>query len=112
MERITGPYKGFFLAAYTVKNESGFVGYAKVCMLEPDSVWNADPVEKLTSAAGFRTELEAIVAAERKARKEIAEMVGVPEIPTEPGALTPLEGRLSTAPDDRPSLWQRLRHPR
>lgn len=90
MERITGPYMGFFIAAYTVENDTGHVGYAKVCPLEPDSVWSADPIEKLTSAAGFRTELEAIVAAERKARKDIAQMVGVAEIPTEPGALTPV----------------------
>jgi hypothetical protein len=110
MERITGPYKGFYLAAYTVESESGFVGYAKVCMTEPDSVWSADPVEKLTSATGFRTELEAIVAAERKARKDIAEMVGVAEIPTEPGALTPLA---QPEPDAgrRPPFW-RARPPR
>ena len=62
MERISGPYKGFFIAAYTVENDSGYVGYAKVCLLEPDSVWNADPVEKLTSATGYRSELEAIVS--------------------------------------------------
>lgn len=86
MERISGPYKGFFIAAYTVENASGYVGYAKVCMLEPDSVWSADPVEKLTSATEYRTELEAIVAAERKARQDIAHMVGEPT--TEPGALT------------------------
>jgi hypothetical protein len=86
MERITGPYKGFFIAAYTVENDSGYVGYAKICMLEPDSVWSADPVEKLTSATGYRTELEAIVAVERKARLDIAQMVGEPA--TEPGALT------------------------
>lgn len=86
MERISGPYKGFFIAAYTVENDSGYVGYAKVCMLEPDSVWNADPVEKLTSATGYRNELEAIVAAERKARRGIADMVGEPT--TEAGALT------------------------
>jgi hypothetical protein len=90
MERITGPYKGFFIAAYTVESDAGHVGYAKVCLIEPDSVWNADPVEKLTSATGFRTELEAIVATERKARKDIAELIGSGDIPTDPGALTPL----------------------
>ena len=90
MERITGPYKGFFIAAYTVENDAGHVGYAKVCLIEPESVWSADPVEKFTSVTGFRTELEALVAAERKARKDIAEMVGGGEIPTEPGALTPV----------------------
>ena len=87
MERISGPYKGFFIAAYTVENDSGYVGYAKVCMMEPDSVWNADPVEKLTSATGFRSELEAIVAAERKARgTSLTWSVG--DTPTEAGALT------------------------
>ena len=90
MERISGPYKGFFIAAYTVESDSGHVGYAKVCLMEPDSVWSADPVEKLTSATGFRTELEAIVAAERKARKDIAEMVGSGDIPTDPAPLTPI----------------------
>ncbi|MEO8654654.1 MAG: hypothetical protein ABI409_11075 [Ramlibacter sp.] len=98
MERISGPYKGFFIAAYTVENDSGHVGYAKVCLMEPDSVWNADPVEKLTSATGFRTELEAIVAAERKARQDIAEMVGSGDIPTHPGALTPIPEPASAEP--------------
>ena len=98
MERISGPYKGFFIAAYTVENDSGHVGYAKVCLMEPDSVWNVDPVEKLTSATGFRTELEAIVAAERKARQDIAEMVGSGDIPTHPGALTPIPEPASAEP--------------
>lgn len=95
MERISGPYKGFFIAAYTVENDSGYVGYAKVCMLEPDNVWNADPVEKLTSATGYRNELEAIVAAERKARQDIAHMVDEPT--TEAGALTSTPGPATIA---------------
>jgi hypothetical protein len=107
MERITGPYKDFFIAAYTVENESGFVGYAKVCLVEPDSVWSADPVEKLTSATGFPTELEAIVAAERKARRDIAEMLGVAEIPTEPGALNPVTAPPASSADERPASWRR-----
>jgi hypothetical protein len=88
MDRITGPFKGFFIAAYTVENDSGFVGYAKVCMTQPDSVWSADPVEKLTSAAGFRNELDAIQAAERKAREDIAQMVGSYDSAIEPPPIT------------------------
>jgi hypothetical protein len=87
MERISGPYKGFFIAAYTVEAGEQFVGYAKVCMEEPESVWNADPVEKLTSAAGFRTELEAVTAAERKARQAIGEILGNWNPITAPGEL-------------------------
>src|SRR4030095_2128507 len=66
MERISGPYKGYFIAAYTVQADSTFVGYAKVCLHEPESVWTANSVEKLTSASGCKRELEAVRAAEQK----------------------------------------------
>jgi len=87
MERISGPYKGYFIAAYTVAAGQNFVAYAKICATEPADVWNATTVEKLTSAAGFRTEHEAIVAAERKARHAIADIVGNWDHVTAPGAL-------------------------
>lgn len=74
MERISGPYKGYFIAAYTVESGDQFIGYAKVCVDQPDSVWNANPVEKLTSAAGCKSELEAVVAAEQKARLAIGDL--------------------------------------
>lgn len=87
MERISGPYKGYFIAAYTVPAGDNFVGYAKICMAEPDDVWNAQPVEKLTSATGCHSEQEAMIAAERKAREAIAEIVGSSDPVTAPGAL-------------------------
>lgn len=87
MERISGPYKGYFIAAYTVGNEPNFVGYAKICNTEPMDVWNAPTVEKLLSATGFRTEQEALAAAERKARHTIAEIVGNWDQVTGAGAL-------------------------
>ena len=87
MERISGPYKGYFIAAYTVESGKNFVGYAKVCATEPESVWNVAVVEKLTSATGYRSEQEALTAAERKARHAIAEIVGSWEPVTGPGAL-------------------------
>ena len=87
MERISGPYKGYFIAAYTVEAGGQFVGYAKVCAEEPDSVWNPQPVEKLTSAPGCRTELEAVLAAEQKARQAIADILGNWDPITAPGEL-------------------------
>ncbi|HSV35299.1 MAG TPA: hypothetical protein VLI46_07060 [Ramlibacter sp.] len=74
MERISGPYRGYYIAAYTVEADSSFIGYAKVCAEEPESVWNTQGVEKLTSASGYRSELEAVLAAEQKARRAIAEI--------------------------------------
>jgi len=87
MERISGPYKGYFIAAYTVGTEPNFVGYAKICASEPEDVWNAATVEKLLSATGFRTEQEALGAAERKARHTIADIVGNWDQVTGPAAL-------------------------
>ncbi len=74
MERISGPYKGHFIAAYTVKTGNDFVGYAKICHEAPHCVWSAGPVEKLATVHGCRTELEAVTAAENKARQEIIHM--------------------------------------
>jgi hypothetical protein len=73
MERISGPYKGYFIAAYSVEAGKQFVGYAKVCAEEPDSVWNVSVVEKLTSATAAN-ELDALAAAEQKARRVIADL--------------------------------------
>jgi hypothetical protein len=87
MERISGPYKGYYIAAYTVETDDQFVGYAKVCVEEPDSVWNANSFEKLTSVTGCRTELEAVAAAENKARQAIADILGNSDPITMPGEL-------------------------
>lgn len=88
MERISGPNKGYFIAAYAVEAGDQFIGYAKVCVQEPESVWNADPVAKLTSATGCRTELDAVQAAEQKARQAIADMLGNWDPTTAPGELS------------------------
>jgi hypothetical protein len=87
MERVSGPYKGYFIAAYAVDTGGQFVGYAKVCLEEPRNVWESAAVEKLASASGCRSELEAVVAAERKAREAIGELVGSTDPVTAPGAL-------------------------
>ena len=86
MERISGPYKGYFIAAYTVEAGKQFVGYAKVCAEEPGNVWNVTVVEKLTSATAY-SELEAVAAAERKARRAIADLVPGWDSTGWPGAL-------------------------
>ena len=86
MERISGPYKGYFIAAYSVEAGKQFVGYAKVCAEAPESVWNVTVVEKLTSATA-PSELEAVTAAEQKARRVIADLTSGWGSTTAPGAL-------------------------
>jgi hypothetical protein len=63
---------GYFIAAYSVEAGASHVGYAKVCRDQPQNVWSETGVKKLTSAMGCRSELEAIAAAEQKARLAIA----------------------------------------
>lgn len=87
MERISGPYKGRFIAAYTVQTGHSFVGYAKICPDAPRSVWSAGPVEKLATVCGCRSELEAVTAAENKARQEIVHMQGCEHHTSDFGAL-------------------------
>lgn len=96
MERISGPYKGHFIAAYTVANGRSFAGYAKVCPDAPQSVWSTEHVEKLASVSGCRTEAEAMMAAERKARQEIVNMLGCGETSSNFGQLQ--YGRSINAP--------------
>jgi len=86
VERISGPYKGYFIAAYSIEACKQFVGYAKVCAEEPESVWKVDVVEKLTSATAC-SELEAVAAAEQKARRAIADLTAGWDSTTSPGAL-------------------------
>lgn len=88
MERISGPYKGYFIAAYSVPAGSLHVGYAKVCLGRPLSVWSEAGVEKFTSATGCRSELEALAAAERKAREAVTDLASGFGPITLPGALT------------------------
>ena len=87
MERVSGPYLGYYIAAYSVEAGSLYVGYAKVCLEEPESVWTAKGVEKLTTAQGCRSELDAIIAAEQKARRAIADRSDDWDTTSAPGAL-------------------------
>jgi hypothetical protein len=42
LERVSGPFKGYFLAAYAVPaGPAGFVAYYKVCNGPPASYWEA-----------------------------------------------------------------------
>ena len=71
MERITGPFGLYSIAAYTIRSEEGaFHGYAKICLDEPADVWLADAVDKVTSGP-YPDERSALEAAEAVARQAI-----------------------------------------
>ena len=73
MERLSGPWAGIYVAAYTTQLRGVFYGYAKLCEAQPSDVWSAKAVAKVASR-GFADENLALEAAERRAQRVIAAM--------------------------------------
>lgn len=72
MERISGPYSGFYIASYA--GEPGgptptFFAYAKVCRGKPDNYWDAHCCAKVPAAQPHPTAQAAIAEAEQRARE-------------------------------------------
>jgi hypothetical protein len=68
MERITGPYRGYFIAAYSVPQESRFAGHAWICTNKPESPQDARGVERVSSVGVYADQERAVQAAEHQAR--------------------------------------------
>jgi hypothetical protein len=73
MHRISGPYRGYFVAAYTQEARGGFVGYGKACITRPAEAWRAHSAADVASSI-YPSELQALVAAEHKVRLEIDQL--------------------------------------
>lgn len=86
MHRVSGPYRGYFVAAFTVDTNDGFVGYGRACASRPCAGWQADGQGDIISSA-YPTELQALVAAEHKVRMEVDHMPPSWEPFTAPGPL-------------------------
>lgn len=76
MERIWGPVKGFYLAAYAapVAEGEGYCSYAKVCWSRPASYWDADCAFKVFGGEHHRSAEEALRAAAAEAGSEIGSL--------------------------------------
>jgi hypothetical protein len=73
MERIEGPVRGHYLAAYTIPSAEGYYGYAKVCTVAPASVWDAALVVFKVASGPFAEEEAALSGALEKATRELRE---------------------------------------
>ena len=77
MERITGPFNGFYIASYA--GESGgptpsFFAYAKICRGRPDNYWDAHCCAKVSGEKLHLTATAAIAEAEKRARVHTGEL--------------------------------------
>ena len=87
MHRISGPHRGYYVAAYTVEARGGFVGYGQACVTRPPAVWRAQGGADVASSL-YPNELQALVAAEHKVRLDIEQMPPSWAPFTEPGSLS------------------------
>ena len=63
LERISGPWQGLYVVAYTTEFEGLFYGYAKLSNSKPVDAWTLDAIVKLC-AGGFADELHSLVIAD------------------------------------------------
>jgi hypothetical protein len=67
MERISGPFLGYYLAAYAIASDEGYLGFAKICPDKPQDVWTCSAFDKVGIGPRARHE-DALGDAEAKAR--------------------------------------------
>ena len=91
MERITGPWDGVFVAAYTAELDGLFYGYAKLSTERPADVWSAQTILKIATLNGRAGEADALQAVEGKALRVISRL----QEPINPGFWSSVVARLT-----------------
>lgn len=71
LERVTGPYQGYYIAAFSTSAEVGYVGHALICNERPGDVRQARPLETVRSVGQYPDPEKAVRAAEYQARTVI-----------------------------------------
>ena len=77
MERISGPYNGFYIASYAGDSSgstSTFFAYAKICRGKPENYWDAHCCAKIPGDQLHPTPSAAIAEAERRAREHTGDL--------------------------------------
>lgn len=73
MERITGPFNGFYIASYASESAGpspSFFAYAKICRGKPENYWDAHCCAKIFGEQLHPTAQAAIAEAEGRAREQ------------------------------------------
>jgi hypothetical protein len=76
MEKISGPYDGFYIASYASESGPGpsFFAYAKVCRGKPENYWDAHCCAKVSGERLHPTAQAAIAEAERRAHVQARQL--------------------------------------
>lgn len=73
MERISGPYNGFYIASYACKTAGpgeSFLGYSKICRDKPDNYWEAHCFTKIAGERIHPNAHDAVAEVEQQAREQ------------------------------------------
>lgn len=73
MERISGPFNGFYIASYASESAGpspSFFAYAKICRGKPENYWDAHCCAKVSGEQLHPTAQAAIAEAEHRARAQ------------------------------------------
>jgi len=68
LERVTGPYQGYFIAAFSSSVDGGYAGHALICTERPGDIRHARPLEMVSSVGEYPDAEKAVRAAEYQAR--------------------------------------------
>jgi hypothetical protein len=70
LERISGPYHGYYVAAYAIASDDGILGFAKVCAGPVADVWSCEAISKVGCGISSSSE-NAVDEVEIRARDAI-----------------------------------------
>lgn len=76
-ERVTGPFKGYYIAAYAAERRPGsgsYTAFYKVCDGQPGDYWRAHCLLKGAAHGSFRSPTEALVAADALAHLAVGNL--------------------------------------
>ena len=90
MEKITGPWEGIYIAAYTAELGGRFYGYAKLSTVRPEDVWTAEVTLKVTARSSYADEEAALRAVHDLALQWVSEV----QTPQNKGILSRLIARV------------------
>ena len=71
VEHIAGPILGFYLACYTIESHDGHFAYAKICLDQPLSAWDAADCVMKVGAGPYPTPEEALIAVMGRSERRI-----------------------------------------
>ena len=70
MERISGPFNGFYIATYASSTGgpgTNYLGYSKICRGRPENYWGAHCCAKIVGTHVHASPQAAMIEAERRA---------------------------------------------